>query len=219
MKKLLTMAVMASTVLLSSSVASAMFTIDADSYADGANMSSPGYGVTLSSPFSGAFSSDGYVYAQTAADSSHASTGTNVFGNSVAGSDVHGNPFDEIWHQTASYGEVRLRADFAAPANYVAIDIIGNNDLADYGILEAYDSGGSLLASVSNGSALYDGDVFTATITRPSYDIAYVIASGIGGNTVHLDNLEANVIPAPGAVLMAAMGVGLVGWLRRSRAF
>lgn len=213
MRQLLAIVAMVSTVVLTSSVAHAMFTVDADFYADDADMSTTAWGVTLSSPSSGLYITDGRVYAQTALDTSHASTGTNVFGNNLPGTDGTGNPVDEIWFQN-TYREFRLRADFPTSANYVAIDIIGNS-YGDFGILEAYDAGDNLLVSVSNAGALDDGDVFTAEITRASYDIAYIIASGINGHTVHLDTLRVNIIPAPGAVLLGCIGIGLVGCLQR----
>lgn len=218
MKQLLKIVAMVSAVVLTSSVAHAVFTIDADFYADGTDMSTAAWGVILSSPSSGFYVTDGQVYAQTAVDPNHASTGTNVFGSNLDGKDGVGNPVDEIWYQDSdSSNEFRLRADFPTAANYVAIDIIGNSyfSYGDFGILEAYNAGDNLLALVSNGSALDDGDVFTAEITRGAYDIAYIIAGGIDGHTVHLDNLRVNLIPAPGAVLLGCIGIGLVGWLQR----
>lgn len=213
MKQLLKIVVMVSTVVLTSSVAHAMFTIDADFYADGMDMSTATLGVILSSPSSGLYITDGRVYAQTALDPSHASTGTNVFGSNLPGTYGLGNPINEVWYQD-SWNEFRLRADLPTAANYVAIDIIGDSD-RDFGMLQAYDSGDNLLTSVSNSTPLYDGDIFTAEITRGAYDIAYIIASGIDGRAVHLDNLRVNLIPAPGAVLLGCIGIGLVGWLQR----
>ncbi|MHC4174300.1 MAG: PEP-CTERM sorting domain-containing protein, partial [Planctomycetota bacterium] len=47
--------------------------------------------------------------------------------------------------------------------------------------------------------------------------IAYIIAYGTANDTVGLDNLQWEQIPAPGAILLGSLGVGLVGWLRRRR--
>lgn len=101
-----------------------------------------------------------------------------------------------------------MRADFDYWANFVAIDIVGDDYSVDTGVLYAYDSGGVLLESVASGGLRY-GEVFTATINRPSFDIAYIIAGGTAGDAVHLDNLIANVIPEPTTLLLLGFG-GLI---------
>lgn len=177
-------------------------TADADGFPDGWDISNAFAGMTLSSFGTGRYSTDGLVYARTASDPIHASTGTEVFGNNLSGTDGEGDPLNELWHKRTA-DEFRLRADFDNLARYVAIDMIGNNS-SDYGILEAYNSGGTIVASVSSGK-LTDGNPWTAEISLASFDIAYVISSGISGHTIYLDNLRA-VIPEPGTILLVGLG-------------
>lgn len=47
---------------------------------------------------------------------------------------------------------------------------------------------------------------------------SYDTTVGASPYAFELDNLTVAVIPAPGAVLLGSLGVGLVGWLRRHRA-
>ena len=68
---------------------------------------------------------------------------------------------------------------------------------------------------------LSDTDVFG--VPSPSFQTtmsdvysAEVRISGIGNLEVGIDNFSL-VIPAPGALLLGGIGVGLVGWLRRRR--
>ena len=93
------------------------------------------------------------------------------------------------------------------PANYVAIDIIGD-DPGDSGILDAYNSADELIYSVIS-SQLTVGQVFTAEINSAGFDIAYIIAGGTSENTVHLDNLTATVVPEPTTLSLFILG-GLI---------
>jgi hypothetical protein len=178
-------------------------TIDPDTFPDGSDISNAFDGVTLSSigSYNGPGAPlDGHVYALT---SDFASTGTNVFGNNLPGTTIDDTPGSRLWYQSSDLAQAyRLRVDFDNPANYVSIDFISNNG-NDQGILEAYDSMGNLLSSVI---AVSSGAPHGAEIIWPSFDIAYVIASGTGGEALCLDNLQANVVPEPATVLLVGLG-------------
>jgi len=55
------------------------------------------------------------------------------------------------------------------------------------------------------------GSTMRITVTAPAWD--YQTSWGQLG----IDRVEATLIPAPGAILLGSIGVGLVGWLRRRR--
>lgn len=99
-----------------------------------------------------------------------------------------------------------IQIDLALPASMVGIGILDN--LGGPEFLYVYDSTGSLLEShqVATGSSVYP------VITRGSYDISRLV---IIGDFFAIDDLQFNAIPAPGAILLGSIGVGLVGWLRR----
>ena len=195
--------------LMTSSVSATIISADADGYGEGTNISTAFAGMTLSSVGSSA-GLDGYVYAY---EDSLASTGTSVFGHNLVNHKEWYFDFYPELHQTDDYG---LRIDFDNPANMVEIDMLCNSSYA-YAILRAYDSSGLFLYEVETPYLTY-GEIFTATISRDSYDIAYVIAGGKFGNEathVLLDNLSANVIPEPGTVLL--LGLGGLALLRKRK--
>ena len=176
-----------------------LVTAEADGYSEGADISKAFIGMTLSSV--GTYSElDGHVYSRT---SDFASTGISVFGNNLSGTDIQGTPSNQLWYQSSTRTSAfRLRVDFDNAANYVAIDFITNNS-SDHGILEAYNSMGILLSSII---AVSYGPPQEVQITRPTFEIAYIIASGINGETLCLDNFQANVIPEPSTFLLLGLG-------------
>jgi hypothetical protein len=101
-----------------------------------------------------------------------------------------------------------IRIDLAKPASQIGLGIADSAGGPE--ILSVYNSGGTLLEShvLTPGANIY------AIITRPVYDISRI---ELAGEFFAADDLQFNVIPAPGAVLLGAIGVGVVGWLRRRK--
>jgi hypothetical protein len=112
-----------------------------------------------------------------------------------------GTGFDYGWNGI-------IRFDLAKPASQIGIGVADGSGGPE--ILSVYNSGGVLLEShtLTGGANIY------AVITRPIYDISRIELSG---EFFAADDLQFNVIPAPGAVLLGSIGAGIVGWLRRRR--
>ena len=91
--------------------------------------------------------------------------------------------------------------------------------------LRAYDSSDTLLDTYllpnTNGSAtgafvgLSANNIAYATLINSS--TASLPGSGTAYDWISIDNFTYQPIPAPGAILLGSIGVGLVGWLRRRR--
>ena len=103
-------------------------------------------------------------------------------------------------------GTIKFR--LAKPASQIGIGVADSAGGPE--TLSVYNSGGTLLES----HVLTPGMNIYAVITRPTYDISYITLSG---EFFAADDLQFNAIPAPGAVLLGTLGVGVVGWLRRRK--
>ena len=178
---------------------------DADGFGEGGDISAVFTGMTLSSV--GGYSGlDGAVYA---CGDGLASTPTMVFANNLS--------FERQWYANMADG-FALRADFATPAYCTAIDLIGDDYGGDVGVLYAYNAGDVLLDTVTSPLLGY-GEVFRAEIFSGSFDIAYIVAGGqaSGENTVHLDNLSANIVPEPCTIGLLGLGGLILVGIRRVR--
>jgi hypothetical protein len=214
-KKIRTFLVMASVVLLSTSVATALVTVDPDNRPpSGTNISNSFWNVTLSA-IGGGWSGGGPGVL--AIDPTgwpldfEPSTGDLAFGT-----DDGQNP-----HLFWGKNKLHFRADFAVLATEVSLDFIGNGQMStDVGELWAYDSGGVVVDFASTGE-LSKNEVETLTVSDAG-GIAYILAFGKQEgydywDSLGLDHMQWEPIPAPGAILLGSIGIGLVGWLRRRR--
>jgi hypothetical protein len=117
-----------------------------------------------------------------AQNSTLSSTGARVFGNANSSSGLWGNG-------STATGSPRLRINFATPQASVSIDAISDG-AARKGRLEIYDANNNLLGVYITATLSFSRQFETMTLTRPTADIAYAIASGDTGFSVYLDNLQ-----------------------------
>ncbi len=145
-----------------------------------------------------------------------ASTGVLVFGHAITGSTINQDDFFRVWtEQTSVTPGTVLRIDFEFLTDFVAIDLIANDD--DIYTLQAFSSDGTLLELVNLGS--FRDMAKTFSITRSSADIAYVLAAGIPGEGGTIDHLRYNYLPVavPEPGTLGLLAAGLVGLLYRRR--
>ena len=105
-------------------------------------------------------------------------TGSRVFAHFLWGGQISAE-----W--TAS--SRKLKITFDSPVTTVSLDAVSNSDF-DYGRLEIYDAAGRLLGRYTT-QLLAQGASETMTLSRPTAEIAYAIASAHAGTAVQFDNL------------------------------
>jgi hypothetical protein len=144
-----------------------------------------------------------------------ATTGTRVFGQ-FPGPGPIAPPFELDNSITWSALHGNLRADFSALADRVRIDLIFDDD--DVGFLNAYDSSGNLLESViASGDGRGPVPFVTAEISRPDFDIAYIIAGGFASEGGPLDDLQVRMVPEPASAVILAGAILAARAARRAR--
>lgn len=189
-----------------------LISVDADAYTPGTDISTVFDGVNLQTYYDNG-SLVGKVYSRQAFDPVLASTGTNVFGHALTGIDAYGRPRNETW----VFPQTFLVIEFYEPADWVSFDIIGDNPDAsgDKAAVDVYDAELNMIESAETPLLGY-ADVAQILITRDTFDISYVVASGAGG-AVYIDNVAANVIPEPATLLLLSLGGILISAKSRAQ--
>jgi len=120
------------------------------------------------------------------------------------------------------YDDSWLIMDFSMLATSLQLEF-GNDDPGwsnpgDLAILTAF-LGVSQVGQTSVVMNRNDNMDQSISISGVSFDRAtfyYAVDPSLGLTEV-VDNIEFEVIPAPGAILLGSIGVGLIGWLRRHK--
>jgi len=119
---------------------------------------------------------------------------------------------------TGGYQNVRsqLRIDLDTPTDsFAVLFATGTGASSFYGSLRAFSSTGTLLEEFITPWTPILGNAW-ATISRPTDDIAYILATSDSGTAVSVDAFQYNVVPIPPAVWLFGSGlIGFIGLARR----
>lgn len=109
-----------------------------------------------------------------------------------------------------------FQGDFYIQFTTAAVDvqfISGYWDAIGTGVIDVYDPYGNLLANLSNTTT---GVNTTDLSALGKIGMIYFNSFGDGAGA-DIDNLAFSPVPAPGAIMLGGIGVGLIGWLRRRK--
>jgi hypothetical protein len=195
---ILCMAVGLSLALADTSFAALTLNLNADSLADGI-YTSP---LIIPTMF-GNVEFIGQIYNSTGGDAEFIAAGAS------------GKVFDVGDYQATT---ASLTFDFVDPYKVIGVTFIYGGNMNTITV-KALDSSDTVLDSLVNAPT-YMGDpagpvTLEAGRGNSIYKLEWVDPDGL--LFAALDNVTLSIIPAPGAVLLGSIGVGIVGWLRRRR--
>ncbi len=113
-----------------------------------------------------------------------------------------------------------LTLDFSTPTDQLEFGVALNSyyDATSAYVVKLYDSSYALIGTFTGNTSplvLWSEGQFTYSGTRIRR--AVIGFNEQAASRFAIDNLTINPIPAPGAVLLGSIGLGLVNWLRRRR--
>jgi len=118
-----------------------------------------------------------------------------------------GAGIDDRGITTTSGQDNMMTVVFIQPVTSFTVDFLTLPEVTIYG--DAYDLGGNPIAGFSS-SGYGQWSVFTGLTKKITFHD--------GTGMIGVGRIEFQPIPAPGAILLGSIGVGIVGWLRRRRA-
>lgn len=154
-------------------------------------------------------------------------------GLTVDGATVVDGVFFPLWHQWDqgpvwwSGSDPWIEIDMGGPQTISGLIVQADNN--DEYRVSAWDAGSSSWTSIWELPIEYNWGVFTRPNKNDDTEVFWLGSSittdrlrieGYGGDSLYaVSEVQAfSVIPAPGAILLGALGAGMVGWMRRRRA-